>query len=78
MGRTVLELPWETGDSLPQWRPSWKRCTGSWAGWQGEAELEELLARQGQLQSQFEQLVATTWRPGPRGCWPGRALTKSG
>ena len=55
-GRTVLELAMETGDSLPQVEAELDEVHRLLGVVRDEAELEELLARQGQLQSQFEQL----------------------
>ncbi|MBU1274541.1 MAG: ABC-F family ATP-binding cassette domain-containing protein [Proteobacteria bacterium] len=55
-GRTVLELAMETGDSLPQVEAELNQVHHELGQVRDEAELEELLARQGQLQSQFEQL----------------------
>ncbi|MCB2191771.1 MAG: ATP-binding cassette domain-containing protein [Deltaproteobacteria bacterium] len=55
-GRTVLELAMETGDSLPQVEAELDEVHRLLGKVRDEAELEELLARQGQLQSQFEQL----------------------
>ena len=55
-GRTVLELAMETGDSLPQVEADLEEVHRLLSVVRDEAELEELLARQGQLQSQFEQL----------------------
>ncbi|MCB2226648.1 MAG: ATP-binding cassette domain-containing protein [Desulfarculaceae bacterium] len=55
-GRTVLELAMETGDSLPQVEEELNEVHRLLGLVKDEAELEELLARQGQLQSLFEQL----------------------
>ena len=55
-GRTVLELAMETGDSLPQVEAELEEVHHLLGRIRDEAELEELLARQGQLQSLFEQL----------------------
>ncbi|BEQ14852.1 ABC transporter ATP-binding protein [Desulfoferula mesophila] len=55
-GQTVLELAMETGDSLPQVEAELDEVHQLLGKVRDEAELEELLARQGQLQSQFEQL----------------------
>lgn len=55
-GRTVLELAMETGDSLPQVEAELNQVHQELSRVRGEAALEELLTRQGQLQSKFEQL----------------------
>ncbi len=55
-GRTVLELAMETGDSLPQVEAELNEVHHELGRVTDEAALEELLARQGQLQSLFEQL----------------------
>ncbi|MCF8031437.1 MAG: ABC-F family ATP-binding cassette domain-containing protein [Desulfarculaceae bacterium] len=55
-GRTVLELAMETGDSLPQVEAELDQVHRELGSVRDEDALEELLARQGQLQSLFEQL----------------------
>ncbi len=55
-GRTVLELAMETGDQLGRVERELEDVHQELGRVQGGDELEELLARQGQLQSIFEQL----------------------
>jgi ATP-binding cassette, subfamily F, member 3 len=55
-GSTVLELAMETGDQLGQVEQELEDVHQELSQPQSDDELEELLARQGQLQSIFEQL----------------------
>jgi ATP-binding cassette subfamily F protein 3 len=55
-GHTVLELAMETGDSLPQLEAELEQVHQELSQVRDQDQLEELLARQGQLQSLFEQL----------------------